>query len=110
MQKAPDTIVLGIELGKEKLPITVAAFVMATKVAKRVNVTVSGYDNDPRELWEIPEVTDFLRQFTIEAKLAGANFSTLDDISKALLLHACGKAEVMRKHDGGSFFHIFGDF
>jgi hypothetical protein len=110
MYVVPDHIVFSIALGDEQVPITVEAFVKATLVAKSVYITVAGYDDDPRELWEIPEVSDFLRKFTAKAKLAQANFSALDDISKALLLHACGKAEVMRKHDGGAFFHIFADF
>ncbi len=109
MNHVPDYIIFNIELGDEKIPITVEAFVKASKVARHVTVTVAGYDNDPRDLWDIPEVTNFLRNFAIKSKALGANFSCLDQVSKALLLHACGKADVIRNDKGGATFHILGD-
>ena len=48
---------------------------------------VGGYDEDPRELWEIPEVCDFMRRFCHKTKAHESD--ALDPPSRALLL-ACG--------------------
>jgi hypothetical protein len=38
----------------------------AVKFCELVAVTVHGYDDDPRELWEIAEVTQFIRRLDLE--------------------------------------------
>lgn len=39
---------------------------VAVGMSERVEFTISGYDDDPRELWEIPEVISFLRHLDVE--------------------------------------------
>jgi hypothetical protein len=48
---------------------------------------VAGYDDDPRELWQIEEVCDFLRRFC--HKTDAHKSDALDPASRSLLL-ACG--------------------
>ena len=47
----------------------------------------AGYDDDPRELWQIPDVCDFVQRFC--AKTKAHEHSALEPMSKGLLL-ACG--------------------
>lgn len=52
-----------------------------------VMIHVGGYDQDPRELWQIPEAREFIRKFCEKTK-AHEN-PAIDPMSRALLL-ACG--------------------
>ena len=51
-------------------PATIAAdfsrLVMAAPKSARFGILVGGYDNDPRELIDIPEVMAWLRRFMVE--------------------------------------------
>lgn len=48
---------------------------------------LGGYDDDPRELWQIPEARDFIRRFAEKTK--AHEHPAVDPISRNLLL-ACG--------------------
>jgi hypothetical protein len=48
---------------------------------------ISGYDDDPRELWQIPEVCDFVRRFC--EKTRAHEHPAIEPMSRSLLL-ACG--------------------
>lgn len=52
-----------------------------------VTMHIGGYDDDPRELWEIPEVRDFVTEFC--AKTGAHNHPAVEPISRNWLL-ACG--------------------
>src|SRR5690242_12312506 len=52
---------------------------------------VSGYDDDPRSLWHIPEAADYIRRFAKASGLhdwTGSLFKALHEHSKGLLI-AC---------------------
>jgi hypothetical protein len=57
------------------------------KTSTAVLMHFGGYDDDPRELWEIPEVRDFIRRFC--AKTKAHEHPAVDPTSRNLLL-ACG--------------------
>lgn len=64
---------------------------MVTEVypGKPLMIAIGGYDEDPRRLWEIPEVVDYIRRY---AKASGLSnwrdplFAALEDESKFLLI------------------------
>ena len=67
---------------------------------------VAGYDDDPRQLWEIAEVVVFLRAWLAQVKVRGGHgLDRLTQAQKALLLLACGKAKVIKNPAGGSTFY-----
>jgi hypothetical protein len=54
-------------------------------------LSVDGYDDDPRSLWDIPEAAAFVRRFAKAAGLRdwrGSLFQALDETSRGLLI-AC---------------------
>jgi hypothetical protein len=57
--------------------------------AARVMLSVSGYDDDPRGLYEFGEVRKFVQQFARFAGINDAAIERLDDDS-AFLLAMCG--------------------
>jgi len=77
--------------GKGEMDATVLADAVAAwrRLAKveHIMLHVAGYDDDPRELWQIAEVRDFVRRFCAETQAHQS--PALDPTSKALLL-ACG--------------------
>jgi len=57
------------------------------KPSTAIIIHLGGYDNDPRELWDIPQAREFIRKF---AERTGAHkHPAIDPTSRALLL-ACG--------------------
>lgn len=59
----------------------------------RVEITlmIDGYDDDPRELWQIPEAVDYVRRYAKASGLhdwTGRLFRALHEHSKGLLI-AC---------------------
>lgn len=56
-----------------------------------ITLFIDGYDNDPRELWQIEEVVQYIRRFARASGLhdwKGELFLVLDSVSKGLLI-AC---------------------
>lgn len=56
-----------------------------------IMLAIRGYDNDPRSLWDIPEVASYIRRFAREAKLTDWRsplFQALEETSRGLLI-AC---------------------
>jgi hypothetical protein len=54
-------------------------------------LTLDGYDDDPRSLWDIPEAADYIRRFARAAKLTNWRsplFRALEEASRGLLI-AC---------------------
>jgi hypothetical protein len=52
-----------------------------------VTINVAGYDDDPRELWEIEEVRDFVQRFC--RKTRAHEHEAVEPMSKGVLI-ACG--------------------
>ncbi|MGY3615720.1 hypothetical protein [Bradyrhizobium sp. USDA 10063] len=57
------------------------------KPSTAIVLHLGGYDDDPRELWEIPQARDFIRRFAEKTK--AHEHPALDPQSRTLLL-ACG--------------------
>lgn len=64
-----------------------------------VTLTVGGYDHDPRELWEIPEVRRFF-QALLKAWPYAPYFCDLGNGSMVALFHSCLNSIVTRRIDG----------
>jgi hypothetical protein len=76
------------EMNAHALAMAIMAW-RALKIMPSTAVTmhVGGYDDDPRELWEIPEVVDFVGEF---CRRTGAhNHPAVEPISRNWLM-ACG--------------------
>lgn len=62
---------------------------------KPIMIALAGYDDDPRELYEIPEAADYIRRFAVAAGLTDWRtpmFESLVDECKALLI-ACNAVD-----------------
>ena len=99
--------ILGIEIDfdRQRMDESAEAFVKGAQLAKKsMAYAVSGYDDDPRELWEVPEVMRYLREWyrLVKAK-GGGGLDRLDDQCKAILLLALGKARIVKTKSGTSF-------
>lgn len=73
-------------MNRNALACAVAAWRHLSKT-RAIIMHVGGYDDDKRELWQIPEVRKFVERFC--AKTKAHEHPALDPTSKALLL-ACG--------------------
>lgn len=54
-----------------------------------VMLNIDGYDDDPRSLWDIPEVAAYIRRYAAASGLrdwTGRLFAMLDETSKGLLI------------------------
>lgn len=77
-----------------------AAAVMSWRALKikpstAIIIHLGGYDEDPRELWDIPQAREFIRKF---AEKTGAHkHPAIDPTSRALLL-ACGADPELNVH------------
>lgn len=58
----------------------------------QVSLVVDGYEDDPRELVDIAEVRDFLRNFAVQWPYWGFFFNQIDDSIILLGSCVCGKA------------------
>jgi len=61
----------------------------------RILIMIGGFDEDPRSLWDIPEVVDYVQRFARAAGLhdwRSSLFNALDEETKALLLK-CGAVQ-----------------
>ncbi|MGY2987651.1 hypothetical protein [Bradyrhizobium sp. USDA 4508] len=76
------------DLSRKALATAVMSW-RALKVQPSTAITVhfGGYDEDPRELWQIPEAREFIRKFAV--KTNAHKHAALDPTSRAVLL-ACG--------------------
>jgi hypothetical protein len=63
------------------------------KTSTAIMIHVIGYDDDPRELWQIPEVCEFVQKFC--AKTKAHQHKALEPMSRAVLL-ACGADPVFK--------------
>lgn len=59
---------------------------------RQVSLVVDGYEDDPRELVDIPEVRAFLRDFTVQWPYWGFFFNQVDDSIILLGSCVCGKS------------------
>jgi hypothetical protein len=59
-----------------------------TSTTGDIHLAIDGYDRDPRELWEIPEVKDFIRRLILGMDLEV--MSRLDPMSRILGSVCCG--------------------
>jgi hypothetical protein len=72
-----------------------------TSTTGDIHLAIDGYDDDPRELWEIPEARDFIRRLTLGMDLEV--MSRLDPLSRILgsvcrgMLRPIGKDPVTGK-------------
>lgn len=58
-------------------------------------ISIGGFDDDPRELWDIPEVADYVRRFAMASGLHDwrtRTFDALDEQCKGLLV-MCGAVD-----------------
>ena len=71
----PDFLMLGVSRGEVESgdisgPLSVLQGMLdresAIQYCERVDICVGGYDDDPRELYEIPEVRDFMHKLDAE--------------------------------------------
>jgi hypothetical protein len=53
-------------------------------------ITIDGYDDDPRELWQIPEVTNYVRQWAAAAGMQAATAQRLLGDQGYAFLGLCG--------------------
>lgn len=106
-----DRIIFNLQINQNFVRIrkAAAAFVAAEQRASVVSLTIDGYDEDPRELWEIPEVTLYLRRWHRLAKQHGAVFTTVDTETRGLLLLALGRAEARPNADKTFAIFIWDD-
>lgn len=98
MSEDYDTVMLCIggkgHMGAEELRDMARAVAMVHESypCAPIMLTVDGYDDDPRSLWDIPEAAQYVRRFAMASGLhnwRGPLFAALDDPSRALLI-ACG--------------------
>lgn len=101
---APDVIIM--ELGgrgrfpsPEKVAADFARVVLSNPRAE-IGIAIGGFDDDPRELFDVPEVMDWLREFAavlpphLGAAMAAEDLlARLDKPSRALLMLAAGVIE-----------------
>lgn len=55
----------------------------------KIALSIGGYDDDPRELWQIPEAVEYIRRFTAQAGLRdwhSSLFRALDELTIGLLV------------------------
>lgn len=65
--------------------------ILAHSPGAEVMLSIDGYDDDPRELYEIPETRDYLRRYARASGLhdwTGPLFQALDESTKGLLIAA----------------------
>jgi hypothetical protein len=86
------------------------AFVRLGQINKNPLIfSVNGYDDDPRELWDIPEVMQYLRLWYEYVKRHGGDgLNRMEETGKAILLYAIGRAKIERKENGGANFICYG--
>lgn len=53
-----------------------------------VSLLIDGYDDDPRELWEIPEVVAYMRRVYLGLEIGV--ISRLDEMSRIICAVCCG--------------------
>jgi hypothetical protein len=53
-----------------------------------IHLAIDGYDDDPRELWQIPEVKDYIRRLILGLDLEV--MARLDELSRILGAVCCG--------------------
>ncbi len=75
-----------------------------THTTGTVHLLIDGYDDDPHELWEIPEARDYLRRLHLELYPEVVN--RLDELSRIVGQVCCGLLRPIGKHPvtGNSLF------
>ena len=78
------------DLTPEKLAIAAAGISNAAKnyPTPKIMLSIGGYDQDPRDLWEIPEVRAYVRGFVLA--LDGRVFARLEYVTRVMLAACCG--------------------
>jgi hypothetical protein len=66
-----------------------------TSTTGDIHLAIDGFDDDPRELWEIPEVKEFLRRLTLGMEMGV--LARLDELSRILCSVCCGKLRPVGK-------------
>ena len=67
------------------------AMVHARHPGASIELTMDGYDDDPRSLWDIPEAAAYVRRYAKAAKLTdwrSSLFQALEETTKGMLI-AC---------------------
>jgi hypothetical protein len=102
---AHTNFVLEINFDPVKMAESAAAYIKLTEIQHdSFAIAVWGYDDDPRELWEVPEVLRYLKAWLTLVKQMGGNFDHLtDDIMKALLLLSIGQAKIVKTPQSTKF-------
>lgn len=90
---------IAVELEVTMPPAQAAAHVEAACLRypqAKVILAVPGYDNDPRELWDIPEPRGFLARLSIELSRIGAgqNLNARLDEQHQILLMLCTRRQL----------------
>ena len=68
------------------------------------SIMIGGYDEDPRQLWEIPEVCDYMRRFaSIVCAVTRRPITkwNLDHSSLAMMALCCGVGKVLSQDESG---------
>lgn len=88
LNKTTLIFMLGPELHRRALATAVLAWQnLKIEANTAISIIVDGYDNDPRELWEIAEVCAFIQKFC--AKTRAHTHPALEPMSRNVLL-LCG--------------------
>lgn len=74
-----------------RLKILTAAREDVWRYRGQMSLVVDGYDEDPRELIDIPQVRNFLREFSMAWPYWGFFFNQIDDSLMILGACVCGK-------------------
>jgi hypothetical protein len=100
-----------IEIG-HKGALTIDNAVRAAGAIVKVHLTspeavitamIGGYDNDPRELWDIPEPRDYVKAVAGIMVQRGFTFQdfTLHDDTVACFALCCGVGKITARHERG---------
>ncbi len=93
-EKGNPFVIAMIELSVDEFDHGVSLLVAAAKQRVRVSLFASRWDNDKREIWEIPEARDlFLRTFDKVFKKEGQAFIDILSRESLFVIEACRNPE-----------------
>src|ERR1700760_952194 len=95
-------IELRVDFDRVKLHQAALSFVNAAIANDNpISFCVGGYDDDVRELWEVPEVMRYLREWCkIVKRMGGHGLDRLDEVNRTLLLVASEKGRLIKTKHG----------
>jgi hypothetical protein len=79
------------------------SLVKITQPEAQITVMIGGFDNDPRELWDIPEAAAWVRQLAVLLCLRGRkidHYNFVDD-TMAMFAMCTGAGKITAKHERG---------